>query len=85
MRCGATLAREIERQGVPTVVFAALPAIPMAFGAPRIMLAKAIRHPLGNPELPGDGERQLRRRMVEGALAALQTACDRPTLFPLSS
>lgn len=79
------MAREMERLGLPTVVFSAIPAIPLAFGAPRIMAARAIRYPLGNPDLPRDRERQLRRAMVEAALGVLQAPCDRPTLFPIPS
>jgi len=79
------MTRELERLGLPTVIFSAIPAIPLAFGAPRIMAAKAIRHPLGDPGLPRDRERRLRRAMVEAALEVLQAPCDRPTLFPITS
>jgi glycine/betaine/sarcosine/D-proline reductase family selenoprotein B len=66
------MVREMERLGLPTVLFSAIPAIPMAFGAPRIIAAKAIRHPLGDPERPPERERQLRREMVEEGLRMLQ-------------
>ncbi len=79
------MAREIERLGLPTVLFSAMPAIPVAFGAPRIIPAKAIRHPLGDPDRSPERERQLRRAMVEVGLRALQTPCDRPTLFPAAA
>jgi glycine reductase len=75
------MAREMERLGLPTVIFSAIPAIPIAFRASRVIPVKAIRHPLGDPERPPERERQLRREMVEAALTALQTDCDRPTLF----
>lgn len=78
------MARELERLGLPTAVFSAIPAIPLAFGASRILAAKAIRYPLGDPSRPPDRERHLRREMVEAALRVLQNSCDRPTLFPLT-
>lgn len=77
------MVREMERLGLPTVMFSAIPAIPMAFWASRVIPAKGIRHPLGDPERPPERERQLRREMVEAALKVLQTPCDRPTLFPV--
>ena len=77
------MVRELERLGLPTVMFSAIPAIPMAFWASRVIPARAIRHPLGDPELPPERERQLRRQMVEAALRALQIPCDRATLFPV--
>ena len=75
------MVREMERLGLPTVLFSAIPAIPLAFGAPRIIPASAIRHPLGDPDRPPERERELRRRMVEAGLRALEATCDRPTLF----
>lgn len=76
------MVREMERLGLPTVLFSAIPAIPLAFGAPRIIPAKAIRSPLGDPERPLERERQLRREMVEAGLQVLQRPCDRANPFP---
>lgn len=78
------MVREMEQLGLPTVLVSAIPAIPLAFGAPRILPGKAIRHPLGDPERPPERERQLRREMVETALRVLQTSCTGPTIFPLA-
>jgi glycine reductase len=78
------MVRELERLGLATAMFSAIPAIPLAFGAPRILAARAIRHPLGDPERPLERERELRRRMVEAALSALGQACPRPTVFQVA-
>jgi glycine reductase len=78
------MVREMERLGLPTVLFSAVPAIPLAFGASRIIPAKAIRYPLGDPDRPPEHERQLRRQMVETGLRVLQTPCDRSTIFPVA-
>ena len=77
------MVRELERAGLPTVFFSSVPAIPLAFGATRILPGRAIRHVLGDPSLPIERERQLRRRMLEVALQALTRPCERPTLLPL--
>jgi betaine reductase len=50
-------------------------------GANRIVPAAGIIHPLGNAELSPDGEKALRRRIVEKALQALQAEVTRPTVF----
>jgi glycine reductase len=78
------MVRELERLGVVTAMFSAVPAIPLAFGAPRIIAARAIRHPLGDPDRPIERERQLRRLMVETELSALSRACPQPTLFEVT-
>ena len=76
------MAKELERLGLPVALFSAIPAIPVAFGAPRVIPARAIRHPLGDPALPVDRERRVRRLMIEAGLKVLETHCERPTLFP---
>jgi glycine reductase len=44
-----------------------------AVGSNRIVTARAIVHPLGDPELPAAEEKVLRRQLVMQALAMLQT------------
>jgi len=50
-------------------------------GANRIVPTIAIPHPLGNPALPADEEKALRRKLVEKALNALATEVDGQTVF----
>jgi betaine reductase len=50
-------------------------------GANRIVPAVAIPHPLGNPALPEDEERELRLNLVKKALRALQTEVEKQTVF----
>jgi glycine reductase len=50
-------------------------------GANRIVPTVAIPHPLGNPALAPEEEKQLRRRLVERALAALQTEVEGQVVF----
>ena len=44
-----------------------------AVGANRVIKARAIIHPTGDPELPPAEEKELRRQIVMEALKALQT------------
>lgn len=53
-------------------------------GANRVVPAAGIIHPLGNAEMAPDGEKALRRRIVEQALRALQAHVAEPTVFPAS-
>ena len=50
-------------------------------GANRVVPAAGIIHPLGNADLSPEDEKELRRRIVEKALSALQTEVVRPTVF----
>ena len=50
-------------------------------GANRIVPTVAIPHPLGNPALPAEQEKALRRNLVKKALQALTTEVDGQTVF----
>lgn len=60
-------------------------SIAMSVGANRIVPAKAIPHPLGDPELSPGQEKIFRRKLVDRALAALQTSIDEQTVFGTES
>jgi glycine reductase len=45
-------------------------------GANRVVQGHGIVHPLGNPELPPDEEKQLRERILRQAFEALQKEAD---------
>jgi betaine reductase len=67
--------------GLPVVHVASIVPISVTVGANRIVPAVAIPHPLGNPELPIDEERELRLDLVKKALRALQTEVAEQTVF----
>lgn len=67
--------------GLPVVHVASIVPISLTVGANRIVPAVAIPHPLGNPELPEDEERELRLRLVRRALRALETEVEKQTVF----
>ena len=75
------MVKEIERAGIPVVHICTVTPISMTVGANRIVPAIAIPHPLGNPSLDKDEEKELRRKIVEKALKALTTEVDGQTIF----
>ena len=67
--------------GLPVVHVATIVPISVTVGANRIVPAVAIPHPLGNPELPNDKERELRLNIVKKAVQALQMEVKQQTVF----
>jgi glycine reductase len=75
------MVKEIERAGLPVVHICTVTPISMTVGANRIVPAIAIPHPLGNPALPADEEKALRRKLVMKGLRALTTEVNGQTIF----
>ena len=75
------MVKEIERAGIPVVHMCTVTPISMTVGANRIVPTIAIPHPLGNPKLDPEGEKALRRQLVEKALKALATEVEEQTIF----
>lgn len=75
------MVKEIERAGFPVVHMCTIVPISLTVGANRIVPTIAIPHPLGNPALPADQEKELRRGLVRKALKALSTEVDGQTVF----
>jgi len=75
------MVKEIERAGIPVVHVATVVPISLTIGANRIVPAVGIPYPLGNPNLGPDGDKKIRRALVEKALRALQTEVDEQTVF----
>lgn len=55
--------------------------ISLTVGANRIIPTVAIPYPLGNPSLPPEEERALRRRLVSNALEALSVPVEEQRVF----
>ncbi len=55
--------------------------ISLTVGANRIVPTVAIPHPLGNPALTLEEEKQIRRNLLEKALYALSTEVEDQTVF----
>lgn len=75
------MAKEIERAGIPVAHVCSIITISQTVGANRIVPAVAIPHPLGNPKLSPDEEKELRRTLLKKALTALLTPIEEQTVF----
>jgi glycine reductase len=75
------MVKEIERAGLPVVHVCTIVPISLTVGANRIIPAVAIPHPLGDPSKTAEEEKQIRRRLVERSLKALQTEITDQTVF----
>ena len=63
----------MEKAGIPVAQVTAMTPVAKAVGSNRIIQAKGIVYPLGDPELPTGEEKDLRRKIVQQALDALAT------------
>ena len=75
------MAKEFERQGIPTAFISTIVPLAESIGPNRIIPGRAITHPLGDPTLSREEEKRLRRGLVERALDALQTEIQAQTVF----
>ena len=62
-------------------MLSALPPLAMQAGANRVVQGVKIEHVCGDPALPADEDREVRRRLDERGLRALGHAVEHPTLF----
>ncbi len=75
------MVKEIERAGIPVVHICTVVPISLTVGANRIVPAIAIPHPLGNPALPLEEEKKIRKGLINKAFKALQTEIEDQTVF----
>ena len=75
------MVKEMERAGIPVVHICTVTPISLTVGANRIVPAIAIPHPLGDPSLTLEEEKNIRRRILNTALKALSTEVDDQTIF----
>lgn len=66
-------------------MISAVPPVPQMMGVPRLVTGQAITSVLGDPALPPDQERALRRRILHNALTALAVEVDQPTTFQVAT
>ncbi len=62
-------------------MISALPTIALGAGAHRVTQGIRVEHVCGDPVLSDPADRELRRRIVDAALRALETPVEGPTLF----
>ena len=75
------MVKEIERVGIPVVHMCTIVPISLTVGANRIVPTIAIPHPLGNPSLTIEEEKDIRRNLLTRALKALETEVTEQTVF----
>lgn len=73
-RCGALIAREIEKKDIPVVQVTNLTKIAEVVGSNRIFKGSHVCYVFGKPELPKEEEYKFRKNMVFRALALLSEA-----------
>jgi betaine reductase len=76
------MAKELEREGIPTVLLCNIVPIALTVGANRIVPTRGIQYPMGDPSLPREQEEAWRERLFLTALKALETPVTEPTVFP---
>lgn len=59
-------------------------SVALGVGSNRILPARGIPYPCGDPGLSPAAEYQWRRRLLEAALVALATPVREPTVFPVA-
>ena len=75
------MVKEIERAGLPVVHMCTVVPISLTVGANRIVPTVAIPYPLGNPALPMEEEKEIRRKLLDKALKAFSVEVDEQTVF----
>ena len=75
------MVKEIERAGIPAAHMCTVVPISLTVGANRIVPTVAIPYPLGDPSLPPQDEKELRRKLVRKALEALCTEVTEQRVF----
>ena len=75
------IAKEIERGGIPVAAITAISLLAKQTGASRTVAGVKVPNPCGDPDLPEESDRALRRELIKCALSALQTDVSEPTIF----
>jgi glycine reductase len=75
------MAKEIERTGIPVAYVTTLTSLAEEIRANRIVAGVRIPHPVGNPVLSAETERDLRTTMIQRALEVLTESVDGPRVF----
>ena len=66
---------------MPVAFVTAMSMMAKQLGANRVVTGTKIPHPCGDPSLPPEADKALRRKIVNCALTALQSDVDGPTIF----
>ena len=75
------MTKELEREGIVVAMISALPAVPLALGAHRIVRGVRVEHLCGDPSLSRERDNELMYSIVETAVMAIQSPVTKPTVF----
>ena len=75
------IAKEIEKEGIPVAFITAMTLIPQQMRVNRIVTGTKIPHPCGDPNLPTEADRAVRRAIMICALEAIQADVSSSTVF----
>ena len=75
------MVKQIDAAGIPAVHISTITPISYSVGANRLVPGISIPHPTGQPGLPREEERALRKKLVKRALEALATEIEEQTIF----
>jgi betaine reductase len=78
---GATIGKEIEKNGIPVVVITGLSNVATQVGVGRILGGSKFHYPVGQPELPPEEELRWRIGLLDKCLTALETPVKEPKVF----
>lgn len=79
------MAKELERNGIPTALLCNIVPIALTVGASRLVPTRGIQYPTGDPSLPREAEQAWRERLLLTALKSLETPVCGPTVFPVDA
>jgi glycine reductase len=71
----------LERAGLTVVQISTMTPVAAMVGSHRIVQGNGIVHPTGSAEASPEEEQRIRRRILEKAMAALETPVERSTVF----
>jgi len=75
------IAKEIERAGIPVAAITSISLLGKQTGASRVVAGVKVPNPCGDPDLPPESDRALRKELISCALEALQVEVKEPTVF----
>lgn len=79
------MSKELESEGIAVAMISALPAVPLALGAHRVVRGVRVEHLCGDPDLSPERDWELMLSIVEAALRAVETPVTAPQLFEPSA
>lgn len=75
------MVKELERAGIPTAHITNMVPVAKVMGSNRIIPGIAIKHPCGDINLPHESEKELQKKFIVRALAAIAADIKEQTVF----